>query len=482
MPALNLKVFFEAVDKMSGPMKRIGLAFDGMDKAAKASARTIKNWGAVSAVAFGAFQGSKHLSDAMNRVNQAAEPLAEAKTHFEQVAGAANTAKAGVQAAALARAYGQASWQEEIETLRRAYQLYGNYQDAVKAAAAANKLATATNQDVRETLDQIAISARNAGVPVQVMADKLAALYKVSGNATDSPTGLRQLERGYSLAKTQGVSLDKFLAIAALVQKHEGKGATRDLFTYFEQTTKKGGGLHLSQRSLAVHNLIQSHAKELAAAESALKNSHGVSEQILKKALLDPARQNKIAREKAALLAQGFGAAALPAQAKMNSLIGDIEGWGAKLEIAHPAVTAALSDAALFGSKLVHLGSAAAGAVISIHALSAAISALRLASGAEAAAGGAAEGTTIAAGATAATVGTVGVDAAGGAAWVYYMQYKLPNAIGEAIGNKLKEAIGELLRAEKRHDQETHVHVKLDGHEIAHAVAKHNGVKSRTAF
>ncbi len=364
----TIEVVFSALDKLSPALKSINANFTGFEAGAKAAARTMRNWGAVTELA--SLAGEKVGRPRAPRgegFSAAAEPLDEARTKFLQIAGAQNAAAASHDALTLSNRYGQASWSQELDAITKAYQMYGNYDDAVRAAGAATKLATATHADVGETLTGLATTARNAGVNVDTLADKLAAFYKVAGAGGGGADQTRQLERALGAAQAHGVGTDKFLAIVAEAEK-SGLSA-RDVMEYFEPARggkaahvdkhgklHAGADAHYAERAAAVHELLGKHAADIAALEKTFGTSLGASDKLAAIAADDATQRIKRLHATEDSLKAALGGGILEQQGKIAQFGAELLGWSADFATAHKSFAAAIGDSVTWGGKILQVG------------------------------------------------------------------------------------------------------------------------------
>jgi hypothetical protein len=233
---LNLKVLFEAIDEMSGPLRIIGVNLDHMDKAAKAVGVSMRSMGAISVASLGGLAVGNKLTEYANGLSDAAGPLSEATTRLQQVTDAQQALIGRTDALQLVGKFGAATLPQEIDALTAAVQQYHNYDQALAAVAAASRLAVGTHQDLDSTLQMLMKTAANTGEPIDQLADKFANLNKLAGLSGDAGgRQMRQMQRAYEMAAQHKVSLDRFLATAAEAQRVLGEGAARDLQIYYEE-------------------------------------------------------------------------------------------------------------------------------------------------------------------------------------------------------------------------------------------------------
>ncbi|MBF6559542.1 MAG: hypothetical protein IVW56_04550 [Candidatus Binataceae bacterium] len=394
----TIEVVFSALDKLSPALKSINQNFTGFEAGAKAAARTLRNWGAVTELA--SLAGEKvgaRLSGIGESFSSAAEPLDEARTKFLQIAGAQNAAAASHEALTLSNRYGQASWAQELDAITKAYQMYGNYDQAVRAAGAATKLATATHADVGETLTGLATTARNAGVDVDTLGDKLAAFYKVAGAGGGGADQTRQLERALGAAQAHGVGTDKFLAIVAEAEK-SGLSA-RDVMEYFEPARgakaahvdkhgklHAGADAHYAARAEAIHELLGKHAADIASLEKTFGASLGASDKLSAIAADDATQRIKRLHATEDSLKAALGGGMLEQQGEIAKWGAELLGWSANFAQAHKTFAAASGEIIGWTGKALEVGGEIGRSAVGIQVGVTAYRAWRLAHAGEAAA------------------------------------------------------------------------------------------------
>ncbi|HVB83192.1 MAG TPA: hypothetical protein VNE82_24985, partial [Candidatus Binataceae bacterium] len=409
---LNLKVMFEAIDRMSPVLKRIGIGLDNANKAAAAAGRSMRSFAAVGATIGGAYYGASKITEHLKAAGDLAEPLAEAQTAFEQVAGAQNVLAASSAALTLTQKYGQAPRQDELAAITQGYRLYGNLKGAIDATTAATKLAVATHQPLADSFAMLTTFARNAGLSVGTAGDKLARFYQVAGAAAESKTDVRMLQRGLAAAMLQHIPIDQYLATVASLLKSEGTatGIGADVFMYFEpgkkpkaRKRKKGEAESattvdtVTRRASAeaLHAMV-AHAGDLSRNLAAMHRATGALDTLTQTGLADPALLAQRARISAAASEQARGEAYLKASVPLEAFNTKFAIFIAGLETAHPLVTEIAVGTGLYGAGVLMVGVKVAGAVIAFRTLASAlnaasVSALNLASATGGEAAGAAE-------------------------------------------------------------------------------------------
>ncbi len=351
---LTLKVLFQAIDEMSGPLQKIGVALDNFNRLSKAAAASARATAAIGAVSVAGAAAGNKLIEQTNAAVAAAAPIDEALTRLKQLAPALDSARAAKDAFNLVNEYGIASMSDEIDALARATQFYSNYDDALKAADAANRLAAATHSTAIDALNQIGAIAKTSGEPVDALADKLAAMWKAAGGAGN----LAQVERAWGMAKSHGENLEHFLAVMAEAQKEGISG--RSLSTYYEESApNKKGTTHWSQGTAAIHALLDKQAADIAAIEARIKASEGLAAGMKTTALASPAMQQAREERVGEAAAGARGSGILAQTGTIDKWLTSLKALETNLALAHPQIATSYEDlkagsgyALKFGSDL----------------------------------------------------------------------------------------------------------------------------------
>lgn len=348
--ALNLKVILEAIDEMSGPLKSIGLQLDNVDKAAKAAAKSARDWAAIGAVGVGAGVYGAKLSELAQAHAEQAAAISESLTRFEQLKSGIADSTVKADAFANTMEYGAGTVAQEIDAITDAYKVFGNYTQALDAATAASRLAAATHADLDDTLNMLATTAKNTGEPVDQLADKFAKLYQVAGlSGAGGGQQMRQLERAYAMARESGVSLNQFLATAAEAQRVLGSGAARDLQEYYEES--KNGRQRSSPRAKAARDLINAHRAEIAAMANQVQDSRGAAAALAAQTLSDPEAQRNLQKLRLQARSGMSGLSLLGQQGYLAQQMAPIQKREVEFEIRHPILGGSIVDTEWAGGK-----------------------------------------------------------------------------------------------------------------------------------
>src|SRR5271155_5211621 len=100
--SLNLKVIFEAIDKLSPALAAISRNFDGLEAGAKAAKNAVKAYAPAGVAALAGHVLGEKIDQTTEGLAQQAETVEEARTKFEQIAGGINAAAAATAALNLA--------------------------------------------------------------------------------------------------------------------------------------------------------------------------------------------------------------------------------------------------------------------------------------------------------------------------------------------------------------------------------------------